>query len=71
MKCATSFSVDDTDFRKIWEIPGFAVFEICHGGGGPLFAVGPDDVKHLENRSLWAVFDTWEQAYYEVTKKLK
>ena len=69
MKCATSFSLAETHFRKLWEISGFAIFEITHSGSGPYFAVGPDEVKYLRNRARWLVFDTWEQAYFVTTKK--
>jgi hypothetical protein len=69
MKCVTSFFLAETHFRKIWEIPGFAIFEICHLNAGPLFAVGPDDFNQVRNRARWSVFGTWEQAYYVATDK--
>jgi hypothetical protein len=69
MKCWTSFSLAKTHFRKLWEASGFAIFKISISGSGPLFTVGPDEIRQLRNRSRWLVFDTWEQAYYVTTKK--
>jgi hypothetical protein len=62
MKCPTSFSLSDTLFRKVWEIHGLAIFETSHLGGGPLFAVGPDDLDSIKHSARYRIFDSWQDA---------